>query len=310
MPAPKIDQMFTQVIYGTFPNSITAFLVDRKAQGLSPNTLRCYTTELRLFTEYLQRQGVITLDELTPDVIRLYLLDLTERRNPGGCRVSYRVIKTFCIWLENETDGEYKNPIRKVKSPRVPEEPLDPVPLVDVEKMLETCAHDWHGERDRAIILVLLDTGVRAAELCALDFSDLDLTSSSLQVRQGKGRKPRTVFIGKRSRRAIRSWLRCRGSGGNSLFLTDEHERITYWGLRQIIRRRALRAGISEPSLHDFRRAFCLAQLQAGVPETAIARMMGHVDIRLIARYAKQLPGDLGELYRSPADRCYCIKFP
>jgi integrase len=54
--------------------------------------------------------------------------------------------------------------------------------------------------------------------------------------------------------------------------------------------------------LHDFRRAFCLAQLQAGVPETTIARLMGHTSTQLITRYAQQTAGDMHLLYRSPAD--------
>ena len=87
-----------------------------------------------------------------------------------------------------------------------------------------------------------------------------------------------------------------------ALFTTHEGERLTYWGLRQICRRRAEQAGVVEPGLHDFRRAFCLSQLQAGVPETTIARLMGHTTTQLIARYAKQTGSDLRQLYHSPLD--------
>jgi len=86
------------------------------------------------------------------------------------------------------------------------------------------------------------------------------------------------------------------------LFTSNQGDRLTYWGLRQIIRRRAAQAGIPEPGLHDFRRAFCLSQLQTGVPETTIARLMGHTTTRLIARYARQTGHDLMEHYRSPVD--------
>jgi len=78
--------------------------------------------------------------------------------------------------------------------------------------------------------------------------------------------------------------------------------RLTYWGLRQTIRRWAGLGGIAEPGLHDFRRAFRLAQLQAGVPEKTIARLMGHTTTQLIARYARQTGQDLREHYRSPVD--------
>jgi integrase len=84
--------------------------------------------------------------------------------------------------------------------------------------------------------------------------------------------------------------------------MTREGERLTYWGLRQIVRRRAELAGVAEPGLHDFRRAFCLSQLQAGVPETIIARLMGHTTTQLIARYARQTGTNLQEHYTSPVD--------
>ena len=84
--------------------------------------------------------------------------------------------------------------------------------------------------------------------------------------------------------------------------MTRQEDRLTYWGLRQIIRRHAAQAGIPESGLHDFRRAFCLSQLQAGVPKTTIARLMGHTTTQLIARYARQTGKDIRAHYHSPVD--------
>ena len=66
--------------------------------------------------------------------------------------------------------------------------------------------------------------------------------------------------------------------------------------------RRAEKVGIAEPGLQDFRRAFCLHRLQAGVGETTIARLLGHTSTQLIARYSKQSRGNLAELYKSLDD--------
>jgi integrase len=59
---------------------------------------------------------------------------------------------------------------------------------------------------------------------------------------------------------------------------------------------------LKKPGLHDFRRAFCLSQLQVGVPKTTIARLMGHTTTQLIARYAKQTSNNLRQHFHSTVD--------
>ena len=192
--------------------------------------------------------------------------------------------------------------IPKVKAPKVPEELRDPVPLADVENMARACPHDYHGIRDKVIILTLLDTGVRAREMTAINQADVDLVTGEITVRQGKGRKPRMVFIGRRTRRAVRAWLNHRGSLAGPLFTTEAGERLTYSGLRKIIVRLAKLAGVEVPDTHDFRRAFTLAQLKGHVDILSISRMRGHTTTVLVARYAKQNAHELHEKYKSPVD--------
>jgi integrase/recombinase XerC/integrase/recombinase XerD len=295
-------QNLTQEYY--LPMAVEAFLMDRKAQNMAAGTLYFYRMKLKLFGEYCGGQLIKTIDQITPDLIRQYLFHLENSgHNPGGIHACYRTLKTFLFWWEEEFEPEdWKNPIRKVKAPKVPVEPLEPVSQDDFEQLLSTCDKSWHGKRDKAILLTLLDSGLRAAELCALNLTDLELATGALEIRQGKGRKPRVTFMGRQARRVIRQWINVRGGESGPLFVTHQDDRLTYWGLRQIIRRHAAQAGIPEPGLHDFRRAFCLSQLQAGVPETTIARLMGHTSTQLIARYARQTSKDIQEHYHSPVD--------
>jgi integrase/recombinase XerC len=283
---------------------VDAFLLDRKAQKMTKGTLHFYREKLNLFIAYAIGQGVDTVTGITPDLIRSYMLNLEATgHNSGGVHCCYRALKTFLHWWEAENEPtDYKNPIRKVKAPKLDNEPQDPVEFSDVEKLLDTCEGDFMGLRDRAIIQALLDTGARAGELTGFDLPDLDFGDSSLFIRKGKGRKARTVYIGKKTRRALRAWLRQRGSDPGALFTTQEGERLTYWGLREIIRRRAKEAGIEQPGLHDFRRAFTLAQLRAGVDILTISRLLGHASTVLVSRYAKQKPQDLKDKYKSPVD--------
>lgn len=295
-------QNVTQEYY--LPIAVSSFLVDRRAQNMTTGTLRFYQTKLKMFCDFCESQLIKTINQITPETIRKYLFYLEQTgHNPGGIHACYRTLKTFLYWWVEEFEpSDWKNPIRKVKAPKVPVEPLEPVSRKDIERLLSTCSKNWYGERDKAIILTLMDSGVRASELCSLNLNDLELSTGTLEIRQGKGRKPRVTFVGRQARRAIRQWLKQRGYDSGALFTNQQGDRLTYWGLRQIIRRRAEQVGIEEPGLHDFRRAFCLHQLQAGVNETTIARLMGHTSTQLIARYSKQTRGNLASLYRSPAD--------
>lgn len=304
MPTQTIDQLLNQVVSGTICNIVSGFIVDRKAQGLSPKTIRAYSQELRYFMNWCDQQGVNTLPELTADVIRLYLLNLSERRNAGGCHIAYRVLKTLTFWWEQEMDGEYTSPIRKVKPPKITDTPQDPISLDDAKCMLDTCDNTQLGLRDKAVLLCLLDSGLRANEFVSVNLADLNLISGAIVIRHGKGGKTRTVFIGQKSRKAIRAYLRTRDDECPALWITDEGSRLTFYGLRQIIRRRSAKANIKEPGLHSFRRAFAINMLRAGVDIYSLQELMGHADLQVLRRYLKQTNEDIAQAHRmgSPVD--------
>jgi len=130
--------------------------------------------------------------------------------------------------------------------------------------------------------------------------------AAAVAVQRGKGGKPRAVFLGAKSRRAVLRYLRKRGSPeAGPLWVTVTGGRLTYSGLRQIVRRRAVAADVPVPSLHSFRRAFALACLRNGVDLVSLQRMLGHADLSVIRRYLAQTTEDLQEAHRKggPVDR-------
>lgn len=298
----------SQVIYlvsGSLRDELAAFLVDRQAQRLSPATLRFYRQELKYFADFLGEQGAAGVAEVTPDLIRRWLLKLADRRGDGGVHASYRAIKAFLRWAWDEYEIPARNPISKVKPPKLPQEILEPVSTDDVHALLSTCVRGFLGDRDRAVLLCLLDSGLRAGEFCALDVADVDLSSGRLVVRCGKGGKGRVTFLGATARRALNRYLRYRrGSENAALWVTMEGKRLCYCSLRSLLRNRAGRAGIAEPTLHSFRRAFALSCLRNGMDVISLQRLLGHADLSVLRRYLKQTEGDLAEAHRraSPVD--------
>lgn len=308
----------TQSRTGDSPNSLpqseylptlaAAFLLDRKAQNMTKQTQRFYRMKLQTFTEWCDAQSVKTINQITPELLREFFVAMSEKgHNAGGVHAMYRTVKTFLRWYAVEFEPEtWRDPLRKVKPPKVDVIPLEPVPLEHIRAMLDTCERGkFTGERDRAILLFLLDSGVRAGELLALDREDVDTITGDVLIRKSKSRKPRTVFLGRLARRALRSYLKLRGAdNARAVFVTAEIERLKMAGLRQVMVRRARRAGLPVPSLHGFRRACALALKRAGVDLLSIARILGHSDLSLLDRYIKQDAEDLrGEHERaSPGD--------
>lgn len=283
---------------------IEAFLIERKSQNLSNGTLIFYKRKLDYFINFCDTQLIKTIDQITPDVIRRYLLLLEEKNHaPGGIHACYRALKAFLFWFEDEYEPDnWKNPIRKVKSPKVPKEPLQGIQIDDFNKLVDVCEKNFYGERDKAILHILLDTGIRASELINLKIDDLDAITGNLLIRQGKGRKPRTVFIGKKSRKQIRSYLKKRKINSNALFISHYGEKLTYAGLRAIIIRLANKANINIPGLHDFRRTFALNLWKKGIDLETIARLMGHTSLQVLWVYLKPTNQDLNNAYISPID--------
>jgi len=278
-----------------------SFIFDRKIQNMAKGTIHFYISKLKLFLDYCELVNIIYVHQITANIIRNYLAYLENKgHNPGGIHACFRTLKTFLIWWGEETETEgWKNPIMKVKAPKIGVEPLEPVEIDSVEKLLNICeGNNFLSVRDKAIMLVLLDTGARASEVCAMDMEDADFVAGSVLIRCGKGRKPRTVFLGKKTRRYLRAYIKARRNlkemiDGEALWLTQSGERMGYWGLNQMIRRRAQQAGIKKPELHGFRRAFALNYLRNGGDIYTLQKLMGHADLQVLRRYLAQTNEDL-----------------
>ena len=294
---PKKSQLIRLLPGSNLARDVQAFLVDRQARGLSPRTVQFYRDELRGLRQFLEGFGINDVQDLSAGHLRAFLLQLGKTRNPGGVHAAYRAMKAFLRWWEVETEPErWSNPIRKVHPPRVRQEPLAPIPLNDLRAMLNTCQRrTFIGDRDRAMMLALLDSGCRASEFVALNLGDVDIASGAVLVRSGKGGRFRTVFFGRRMKRALLRYLRHRPDteSEDPLWVTQDRARLTYGGLRSIVRRRSLRAGISTPSLHSFRRAFAILSLRSGADLVTLQRLLGHCDLSVLRRYLKQTKDDL-----------------
>jgi integrase/recombinase XerD len=166
--------------------------------------------------------------------------------------------------------------------------------------------------RDEAIILTLLDTGLRASELCALTLADLDLKAGKLQVRHGvmggaKGGKGRQVYIGKITRKAIWRYISSRGTVVNPdapLFICQLGFPFNKDSLRQLLGRIGKRANIHKVFPHKFRHTFAITYLRSGGDVFTLQALLGHSSLDMVRHYAQIAQIDVEKAHQkaSPAD--------
>lgn len=206
-----------------------------------------------------------------------------------------QVVKTFCRFLVNEEMTE-ENPMSKVAMPKVDKRILPAFAPEDVHKLLTTC----HTLRDKAIVLCLLDSGLRAAEFVSLQVGDVNLQTGAIRVKHGKGAKDRVAYLGAPSRKALIKYLsERRGRRPTSpLWLSQDGGSLTYWGLALLLRRLGKRAGVEHCSPHTFRRSCALWSLRAGMSIYHLQALMGHSDLQVLRRYLDLVEADAQEAHK------------
>jgi len=174
-----------------------------------------------------------------------------------------------------------------------------------VMQMVKACERGtFTGDRDAAILLGLLDTGARAREFLSIKVADTNQATGNVLIRTSKSRKPRTVYFGRKTRKAIRRYLSYRNDENPSLWITRMGDRLSYSGLREIIQRRAKDIGIKPPALHSFRRGFAIMMLQSGTDIYTLAKLMGHSTIDVLKHYLKLTDTDTAEAHRRASPYC------
>ncbi len=158
------------------PDLARSFERHLRAENKSERTVETYLEAVQLLQAYLA-QGGVGLAEADRAHIEAFLANLLARWKPATAANRYRSLKVFYAWLEEE--GEITaDPMAKMKPPAIPEQPIPVVPDEALRRLFVVCAgKDFEARRDTAMIMLLLDSGARRAELVGLRLDDL--TSST-----------------------------------------------------------------------------------------------------------------------------------
>lgn len=299
--------------------AIEGFLYS-KAVTSSPHTISDYRNTLRQWLEYIDDQPVNMVT--SNDVHRfLYFLKVERKLKPKTVRNAHTGISAFYTWAEQELGIEHV--IRgKVAAPKANQPEIVPLSKRDVRDLLMAMDRTdvWETGRrrparsqrptrlrDKAIVLVLLDTGIRAQELCDLRIEDVDLQAGAVQVRAGKGDKGRTVYLGHVAKEALWRYLSKRPDkrSDEPLFMTSRRGPMDRSALRRMLASAGQRAEIPETvGPHRFRHTFAINYLRNGGDIFTLQRLLGHSSMEMVRRYLAIAEVDIAEAHRraSPAD--------
>jgi integrase/recombinase XerD len=281
--------------------ALDLFLTAKQAAGVSPRTLAVYRLALARFAAWLQSEGVTEPKAITAHLVRRYIVHLqAQPYKAATVHVQVRPVKTWLRFLYRD-DLLPVDVFAKVQMPKLDKPILPAFSAEHVKALLSACEHSAEPERDRAIVLTLLDTGVRAAELCNLTLDDLDRATGALQVRRGKGGKGRVVYLGARAKRALLRYLlnRTHEPATAPLFPSQTTgQRLTPNSLLLLCRRLGQRADVPNCHPHTFRRTFALESLRAGMDLARLAGLMGHADLQIVRQYLALVEHDLADAHR------------
>ena len=197
----------------------------------------------------------------------------------------------------------------RMRPPIVPDQPVPVVPEEGLRRLLAACAgKDFEARRDTAMIMLLLDTGARRAELVDLKLAHVDLDLDVLLV-LGKGRRERALPYGRKAAVALDRYLRVRARHKDAylpwLWL-GKRGRLTAWGVQQLLRRRGEQANLPGLHPHQLRHTFAHEWLVQGGAETDLMQIAGWKSRTMLQRYgASAADTRAREAHRrfSPADR-------
>jgi integrase/recombinase XerD len=190
----------------------------------------------------------------------------------------------------------------------LPQKIVQPYTAEEIGRLLARCDTRFYwGARNRAIILVLLDTGVRRTELVNLDLADVDLAGQRLRVLHGKGNKQRVVRFGARAREAVEDYLeRFRGREPGPLFLSRHGTRMSSHSVLIFLRRLGKQGGVEKVKVHRFRHTFATWAIENEARELDVQYLLGHSTPAMVRRYSATYDAEKAARAHerfSPADR-------
>lgn len=299
------------------------------ASGYSPNTLNDYQRSSRYFADFISPDTPI--NSITSDDVERWMLHMQQlppsqchgataggtprrkkkRRAPKTMQNYHTALSSLWTWATKHGHAE-EHILRSVTRPKVPATPIEPLTADQVVQLLRACneSRAWKNkplttsrrptaERDKAIIAVFVETGIRCTELCEANVGDVTWMrgGGKIVIREGKGRKMRIVPFSIRCANYLNEYLLTRDDveDHRPLFLTQERNpglRMTRDNVYKLVSRLGRRIGVTATP-HQLRTTSACLLAVNGMSAFELQRVMGHEEIDTTMRYVQAANLDL-----------------
>lgn len=273
-------------------SAVSDFLDYANSKNLSPMTIKYYQQQLATFQRFLKANYPnLGLGEVSKDIIRHLVTVEKDRTSASTANHCLAVIYRFFRYLREERQVRGRNPAKGVEKLKTPKIVIQTFSMEQIAAILEQCGWDFYGHRDWAVIALLLDTGMRASELCNIKLDDINWDDRLIRV-VGKGNKERMVPFCTKMKTGLKRYLKVRQSPDTDMFFVNHFgQPLNRYRLAELIRRRCKQAGVKgvRPSPHTMRHTFAVYWLRNGGDTFSLQRILGHVSLEMTERYCQTL---------------------
>ncbi|AXI08147.1 recombinase [Oceanobacillus zhaokaii] len=245
---------------------------------------------------------IVEVEDVKPIHIKKYIqycqqLGKEKQITINGSLSTLRVFFNYLV--DEEFMGEFDNPIRKIKNLKEEKRVILTFNDDEVQRIISDVAEETYSNvRDKLMLIVLFDTGIRVSELCNIKVTDI---SAKHILIHGKGSKQRLVYISKVMRRYMRKYETLKKERfkrkhpdeiEDYYFLDQSAERLSRSRINKILKRHCKNAGVRKEvrcSPHDCRHYFAQKQLKNGIDVYSLSRLLGHFDTQITSNYLRGL---------------------
>jgi site-specific recombinase XerD len=292
----------------TFSQVVDGYNLAAQARRLSPHTINDYNVTFRKFAVFLEADPPFL--QISKQQLEQFLAAQTvSKKTVLNYHTGLSALWTFAY----DESLAHANLLRQIERPRPEKRAIEPFSDEDLRAMLSALANGKtyrnHGtfasnelpnqERNRAIILLLLDTGLRADELCQARIADLDTRNLYIKV-FGKGSKERILPICPRVAQALWKYVSSRGSvlPGEPLFVTTNQTPLDRHRLLKQLGAIGRRAGVKNVHPHRFRHTFAINFLRNGGNAYTLQIILGHSTMEMVKTYLNIAQADIQSVHR------------
>lgn len=255
---------------------IKIFLGSLLTEGKSKRTVKAYADLYKMFLAEIEKP----LLEVTTMDIRIWLAKRQQKVSLATLENNRAYLSSLFTFLATE-DYRDDNPMIKIKPIKFNSGIKKAFSDTEIDKLRSACIND----RERSLMEVLLTSGVRVEEAEQLNISDIDFTNGQVDIRAGKGNKPRKTFVSQVCLMHLKRYLVSRHDSEEALFVSKYKVRLSTRAIALELKRIAERAQVEKVHPHKFRRTFATNLFKKGMDLATIQMLMGHSEISTTMKY-------------------------